>query len=317
MSLRLRLAPLALLGGLLFAPEVRADAGPPPLPPARRITYENAIGLRVNPIGLEEQLTVSYRHRMYASDSLVLRDNHIGFAFMPTLSPAVLRMGGVLEVRPATVLNLSVGAFQATYFGAFGSMRSFPNATVAAYSNDELKDAQDAELTYLTSAVELQARAQALAKVGPIVLREDAVLTYQEARLHDGDRVFYNTRIDQLVPDEGLTLTSDTDLVYLSDFGLVAGVRGTVLKSFLDAEQVGPARADGEDTTLAARVGPLVAYTFFDHPGAAWNKPTVVAMTGFWLAHPYRAGQDVSQGFPWAILALRFEGELWRGDSKR
>lgn len=316
MSLRSRLAPLALLAGLSFAREVHADSAPPPLPPAERITYDNAFGVRVNPIGLEEQLTVAYRRRMYASESLALRDNHVGVAFMPTLSPAVLRMGAVVEVRPATVLNLSAGAFQATYFGTFGSLSSFPSATTAAFNDDDLKAAQDDETNYLTSALELQARAQLLAKVGPIVLREDGLLTYQEARLHDGDRVFYNTRIDMLVPDEGYTLMSDTDLVYLSDFGLVAGVRGTVIHAFLDDAAKGAARADGQDTSTIARVGPLVAYTFFDHPGAAWNKPTLLALTGFWLSHPYRTGQDVTQAFPWAIVALRFEGELWRGESK-
>jgi hypothetical protein len=301
-----RRAWLAVLSAVSCAtsPALAAD---PPLPPRERVVYESTLGIRLNPIGLEEQLTLAYRRRLYDSASLALRDNHVGVALAPTFSPAVFRGGLVAEVRPATVLSLSAGLFRVGYFGSFASLQSFPDAT-ARFSDDELAARKDAGLSYAAAGTEATMRATLLAKIGPIVVRDDALATYQDIDVQRGDRVYVNPRIDLLAPAEGFTLANDTDVVWFSDFGLVAGVRATVLHALLDASEEGA--ADGR-TTPIARVGPVAAYTFFDRPGALFNKPTIIGMAGFWLAHPYRAGQDVSRAVPTAALAFRCEGELW------
>ncbi len=300
----------ALICGFFGVNEARADAPPPqPSPPPKeRVGYDATLGIRLNPLGLEAQYNLSYRRRLYASTSPAFRDNYVGVVLAPTYTPAVVRTGGVLEVRPATVLALSAGLFRIGYLSSFGSLQSYPDAT-AAFSDDEQKAGRDAGKNYPLGGTQFTLRATALAKVGPIVIRDDALLYHDDLEVPAGDRVYYNPRLDLLGPAQGYSLINDTDLVWLSDFGFIGGVRGTVTHAFLSADEEGT--ADGRTTPLV-RVGPLAAYTFFDEPGARFNKPTVIGIAGFWINHPYRAGQDVSRAVPTVFVAFRCEGELWK-----
>lgn len=54
----------------------------PPIP-EHRITYDNTTGFRGNPIGIEEQYTLSYKARLYGSDSKALRENYFAVNLAP------------------------------------------------------------------------------------------------------------------------------------------------------------------------------------------------------------------------------------------
>jgi len=280
----------------------RADEVPLPELPAHRITYESLTGIRANPIGVEEQFNLSYKLRLYSADSLALRENYFAVGISPTLSPAVSRFGGHVEIRPLTILSLSAGVYQVGYLGSFGTLASFPSAK-SNYSDTALAAIKDKGDNHPTHGFEVVGRALGLAKVGPIALRTDTLLYYTNLTLPTGDEDYYYPRIDLLMPNGGLAITTDLDIAWLSDFGLVLGGRYSVTDAFID---------DAYDAGPEMRLGPVAAYTFFDHPGASFNKPTVVAMLQWWLAHPYRTGEDVSQGIPYGAIAFRFEGELWR-----
>ena len=289
--------------GLAVGRPAWADEKPPPPIPQHRIVYENLFGVRVNPLGLEDQYGLSYRLRLYASDSLALRDNAFAVGISPTLSPAISRFGGHVELRPLTVLSLQGGFYQVGYLGSFGSLQSFPDAT-ANYSDTRLDEREEAGQHYPTNGFEVHLRGLGLAKLGPIAVRSDTNAYYTDVDLHDGDTVYYHPRLDLLMPDRGWGLTSDEDLAYVSDFGLVAGARYSVATAFVD----------GEGPGSIMRLGPLAAYTFFDEPGSTWNKPTLIAMFQWWLIHPYRTGADTHQGLPYIAVAFRFDGELWKSD---
>lgn len=278
-----------------------ADEKPPPPIPAHRIVYDDLVGARLNPLGLENQFNLAYRARLYASDSLALRENYFGVGLSPTLSPAISRFGGHIEVRPLTVLSLSAGFYQVGYLGPFGILQSFPDATYD-YSDSTLNERRDAGLHYPTNGYEVHLRGVGLAKFGPVAIRSDTSAYYTDVKLRDGDTVYYHQRTDLLLPDRGWGLTSDEDVAYVSDFGLVAGARFSVANAFVD----------GEGPGSIMRLGPLLAYTFFDEPGASFNKPTILGLFQWWLIHPSRTGQDVTQALPYIALAFRFEGELWR-----
>ncbi|NUO49596.1 MAG: hypothetical protein HOV80_12135 [Polyangiaceae bacterium] len=246
------------------------DKPPPPIPP-HRIVYENLFGGRVNPIGLENQFALSYKARLYdGGDSLALRENYFGIGISPTISPAITRFGGHIEVRPLTVLALQGGFYQVGYLGSFGSLQSFPDASFD-YSDtrlDELEELEAPRKNYPTNGYEVHLRALGLAKLGPVAFRSDTNAYYTDVRLR-------------------------------------AGARYSVADSFVDG---------ADDPSATMRLGPLVAYTFFDEPGASFNRPTLIGIFQWWLVHPYRTGEDSSQGLPYIALAFRFDGELWRSD---
>jgi hypothetical protein len=149
--------------------------------------------------------------------------------------------------------------------------------------------------------------------VSSIVLRNETTFFAGQIDLRGDDRLYYNVRSDLLVPNGGWSMTSDIDLVWLSSFGLIGGVRASVGHAFYRPDDEAPGGA-GDASSPTVRAGPLLAYVFFDEPGAIFNKPTVIAMANWWLAHRYRTGEDVSQAIPYVAVAFRCEGELWRAD---
>ena len=289
-------------------PSPPAPAAPPRVP-ADRISYDTTLGFRANPIGFELQYNIAYRHRLYRSSSLALRDNYVGVTLSPTISPSVARMGGTLELRPLTLLTLQGGLHQVGYLGSFRNLQSFPTAA-ANYSDTALEAGKEAGRDYPTHGLEVFARSTALAKLGPIVIRDDLTFTYSKLSLLRDDRVYYHPRVDALVPDQGWFMHNDSDVIYLSDFGLAAGARASTTHVFYPDDVVGGDAA--ADNSPMFRVGPLLAYTIFDTPGAQFNKPTFVGIAQWWIQHRYRTGEDVHQGIPFAAVAFRFEGDLFR-----
>ena len=283
-----------------------AEVTLPPLPPIaqHRIVYESTLGARINPIGIEEQLVLGLRERLFESDSLALRDNYVSVALTPTLSPAVTRFGGQIELKPLSILSLTAGFYQVGYLGSFGTLQSYPNGK-SDYSDTSLTKGKDAGKNYPAGGYEVHLKAMALGKLGPIVIRSEPNAFYTNVGLRNGDTVYYGPRLDLLMPDKGWVLTTDEDIVYLSSFGLIAGGRFSTQSTFLD---------EPHDSASVMRLGPLLAYTIFDHPNASFNKPTLIGICQWYLQHPYRTGQDIGQGIPFVILAFRFEGELWHAN---
>jgi hypothetical protein len=292
------------VASVTLAPGARAEDEPPdpPIPP-HRITYDSLFGFRLNPLGIEEQYALSYKARFYASDSKALRENYFALNLAPTLSPAISRFGGNVEVRPLTILSLSAGFYQVAYLGSFGTLASYPSAA-SDYSDTAIDAGKDAGTNHPAKGFEVVGRATALAKAGPIVFRSDTLVYYTDLGLSEGDTVYYYPRLDVIAPDGGVMIASDLDVAWLTDFRLLAGARASVVDSFTDAADPDP----------LVRVGPLLAYTFFDEPGARFNKPMLIGILQWWLLHPYRTGEDVHQAIPYGTIAFRFEGELWRSE---
>ena len=134
--------------------------------------------------------------------------------------------------------------------------------------------------------------------------------------MREGDTVFFDQLYDQIFPNNGWALSNDFDLLYLTDFGLVAGLRTNWGMQFYGAEHF----AEGEtpfregdawqQNGPIVRTGPLVAYTFFDEPGARFNKPTLILNTQFHVLHRFRTGQDVKRWVPYAFVAFIMTGDL-------
>lgn len=294
------------------APPKKEEPAPPLTQvPEQRITYDTTLGVRLNPLGLEVLQTVAYRHRLYKSDSLALRDNYFGVAFTPTFNPALFRIGVAIELRPLTILTLQGGVHGVGYLGTFDNVHSLPTAS-GLWSDTARDEADKRGETYATHGIEAFARATALAKIGPIVVRDDLTFTYSKLKLHDEERLYYHPRWDMLVQNAGWFLHNDSDVVYLTDFGLLAGVRGSLTHAFYSEELLGD--GEGDENSPMFRIGPIAAWTIFDEPGASFNKPTIIGFVQWWVLQRFRTGEDVSQAIPYGTIAFRFEGDLWRTD---
>lgn len=284
---------------------------PQALPPRHRVYYKNLLAARLNPLGLEDRIELGYALRLWDSPSILWRDAFVGIALTPTLSPAVSRLGATLSFKPVAVLLVSASAYWVKWFGTFEYLQSYAWAH-AEFSDTALDRGEELGLNYDTQGFEAEFQIQALAKVWQIVLRNDLKFYYDDMSLRGADRLFYNIRIDHLVPDEGWSLTNDTDLVWLSDFGLVAGLRTTVTHAFYrDADFLPTEDPDDTDNTPTVRLGPLVAWIIDDDLHRAFDRPTVLAVVNWWLVHRYRTGEDVEQAIPYFVLGFSFEGELW------
>ena len=292
----------------------RRPVEPDATPPDVTFGYRVGAAARVNPLGLFVSGTAMLRKRLYRHQALALRDNYVGVGPVFFMSPAFARGGLGVEVQPLSVLQLSASLEGIGFFRTFEFMQSFPSAT-SETSDGELKRLKEAGTNYATTGWVTTLAALLQGKAGPMALRSNFRAIYYDMRLRDGDRVWYDSILDVMSPGKGWTFTNDTDLLYVTSFGLAAGARFTATHSAFQSTDFTPGEAENNPNSPITRVGPFVAYTFFDKPcedGVCprFNAPTVVLVSQWFLAHRYRTGQEVSQAVPWFALAFQCKGDL-------
>jgi hypothetical protein len=299
----------------IVEPRAKPDATGelPPLPARHRLVYSNLLVLRVNPLGAEDRFTLGYNLRLYNKPGALFRDAYLGVAFSPTFSPSITRIGGNIDFAPLTILRFRGAYYLATWYGS-DRFKAHPYSTPnQAYGPETLKSEPGANV--LGGQAELSALFQVRVKM--IALRNEVTFYHNNIRLPTGNDVFYDLRHDVIVPGRGWFMTNDTDLLFISKFGLNAGVRNSLVHVFYPSTVYGP----GEDTSVNPntpmdRIGPVLTYTFFDKPERRFNKPTLVFAAQWWVKHRYRAQggasefDQIHQGIPLFLLGFSFTGEL-------
>lgn len=301
---------LCLVLCLVLCPvTAQANAASAALPPKHRVVLNNLLVLRLNPVGIEDQVRAGYQLRLSDRTDLLFRDTFVFFGIAPKLNPAFAKIGPSIEVQPLSILNLRVGAEYMGFFSSFGFLQSFPTAA-ATYSDVDLKDGQDAHRNYAAHGAHVIFEPLLQLKLGPIALRNRFSVEYWYMDVRPGDTVFYESTLDTLVPANGWILANDLDLLYVSKFRLVLGVRYSVVKPlYADA----PPDFDNEHQ----RIGPLVAYTFFDRGYTRFNKPTLLLIVNWYVEHRYRTGAAAtallpgvfvnSPALPYVVLGFAFQ----------
>ena len=79
--------------------------------------------------------------------------------------------------------------------------------------------------------------------------------------------------------------------MWLFDFGLTVGARHTLTHAFYRQQHFRFGEPVSQPNGPTHRVGPAVLYTFFDRPGAAFNKPTIIVLAQWWVRHRWRTGE--------------------------
>lgn len=291
----------ALVAALAVSAPALAGEEPAPEPPETTLFYRDVLAVRVNPLGLINDLRVSGRKRILAPSSALTKETFFGVGTTFVVSPAFVRAGPFIEVQPLSVLTLAAGYEAQGFFGSFDQLQSFPTADVA-YDDDTLGVNGDANRQYPTwvRIGFLEARLQG--KVGPVVARSALLARHTTAEAKAGDVAYYDQILDILVPTNGWVVTNDADVLYLATDHWIAGARHTFTHSFLREPALAPE---------THRLGPLVAYRFHDKPHSMFNQPTVNLLAQWWLLHPYRTGRNQPTALPLIALAFSFNGDLF------
>jgi hypothetical protein len=266
------------------------------------LSYRNVTVLQGNPILLRDMASLDYQYRLYDSASPYLRHNYLGLSLRPSLSPGFARVGGAVEIAPLAVARLGIGFEHVTYFGNFDLLQSFPEVD-ADYSDTALSSRGDEELNYAASGNEIVVSVVAQNRFGPVIVRDSFELRRVSYSLATGDDYYYAPVLDVLMPERGYGLTNDADVLYISPFGFIVGVRYSIAKAFYS-------QADSDPNGPTHRFGPSLSYVVFQNPGAAFDSATVFVLLNWWIKHRFRTGTDVNGAFPFLSVGFSITGEI-------
>ncbi len=290
--------------------------------------------LRLNPLGIETRARVGLQKRLYPSDKPITQNNFLFLGVYPKLNPASAQVAIGGEIQPLSIFNLRANIEVGKYFGTFGFLQSF-STPHANYSDSRLKDLEETPGFEPQSASFLHAAIHPMVqlKIGKaIAVRSLFQINYWNFALRDGDTVAYEATYDTLLPDKAITLTTDTDVLFVGKPGLAIGLRHTWVKPlykqkhFADVSLTDAENADEfdrfSDANSHQRLGLFAAYTLHDRGPSRFNKPTVLLVASWYLDHNYRTGTpDVmapdetaddftSRAFPYLLLGFAFESDL-------
>ncbi len=307
-------------------PTTTAPPTTPSGPPQHQLFLRSTAVLRVNPLGLISDTQLSFRRLMYRrDDTMVLRDNFVGAGIAPQFSPAFARLGALVEVQPLSMLRLWASFEVVGYFGTFGLFQSFdsPHADFrdsAITARGRLPDGDPAK-SFATWGSQLNLGADLQMKLGPIAARNLARLVRGDYQMRAGDTVYYDQFYDVLAPNRGFYVNNDTDVLFMTDFGLVVGARMNTTMPLYGPEHDSALERTAETLSQqngpTLRLGPVITYTFYDDPSAIINKPTILLIGNWWLAHRYRTGVDVSQLMPYFLIGFQVTTDLLPHITKR
>ena len=288
--------------------------------PEWRLGLTSLTVLRYNPLGLEEQLRIGVQKRLYEDEAPAYRDNFVFFGLAPKINPAFVKLGPSIEVQPVSFFNLRIGVEWVRYFGTFGYLQSFESAhddysdrRIKALREDTVDGKPNDLKSYGGGGFHFIVEPLLQLKFGPVAFRGKVACEYWSMDLREGDRAFYDPTLDTAGPRTGWVFTLDADVLWVSEFGLLAGVRYSMVAPLYDKRAV----RDGESIEIPEnthhRLGPFVGYTFFDRGAVGFNKPTLLLIVNWYMKHRWRTGgdPDVPGGaaLPYIVLAFRFESD--------
>ena len=280
--------------------------------PRHRLIYSNVLVARFNPLGVEDRLAFMYHRRLTKRTGKLWDDTHFGVGLTPSFAPSIIRLGGTAELVPLAILHLKASYYMISYFGSQEFKAHAFDSPNDDFSHETIKHRSEAKQGLSTYGGQAELSALLQAKFGPIVVRNELTFFHNLIKLPNGSDVFYDLRHDIMAPARGWFLGNDSDLLYINQKRhFTLGVRATYFHMFYpdSVYEPGDVKSNNNDH---ARIGPLFAYTFKDRPQKRFMRPTLYVLAQWWVKHRYRAGQEISQGFPMLVIGFSFNGELAR-----
>lgn len=245
--------------------------------PQRRLT--NTLGTSVNPIGLQDQLTLSWRWGLSRSKNPFLSDAHIALGVSNHFSPAYERLELWAELSPLSVLDLKAGLEPVFYFGTFGHLVAFPS-----YESDFSKDAREAikDQAVSRTGIRYHFSPTMKMKLGRVIARTGA--EFEWWRVDGRGEFFYEPMRDTLLDSDGDALmTLSSQLFY--EFPSGPGGRKILAGLFHDVIDVHDAPQNRRQ-----RLGPLAIWTLGERRFGV-GEPTVIGSVFSYLQDPSKDGE--------------------------
>jgi hypothetical protein len=290
----------------------RAD----PTAPPSAFGYEARAFIALNPGAVSLGADFFYRRRLYASNAPLLAQNEVMVQVGGGLSPGSARPIARVSIQPLSILRLWVQYEGEGYFGILSFARSFrspadnygrgvftsppagPPGTSGAYP-------------LWINKIELGARLQL--QLRQWSLRSSWRAAHYDASLAPGDRVLYDTWIDNVVYAHGWALLNENELGYtVSPEGPLIGLRATVTFVFYPAEAYAPGEPNLNLNSPAVKVGPMVRYPLL-RPDPRRRKITQLLLQGvtqFYLVDRFHTDGTTPSFVPYVSVALLATGDL-------
>ncbi len=293
-------------------PAMAAAGAEEPQEPKSVVMHRALTLLRDNPAGLQSEHRLLWRMDLSDSDHILFRDTYLAIGPQLMVSPSLQRLGARIDFKPLAMLELFALAEYLWFLGNFDYVTSYDDAS-ADHSPKALEVAGDTGGNYSATGLSLAVSARLQVKVKDLAIRSTTRMNRYWMDTKDGDPVWYDIYWDIMSSRRGWTMLQDNDLLYVKD-RLVIGLRHTWTRSWLPDSAMAAVPEGAPRPDSIHRLGPLVAWRLVDEPkyaDTAFRRPTLLLLSQFWLAHPYRAGQQVSQFRPWLVIALAFDGRLY------
>ncbi len=269
--------------------------------PASRIFLEHLTAARLNPLGLQDHATVSYRLRLYDTDSDVLAGNYLMIGPTMSVSPAFVKPGIRVKLKPTALTEFTAAYQHEAFFGTFDAITFFDN-TQADWSDTNIDIIAPAGAAQPGGGPMLSLTGRFQIALGPIAARY-TMLARQHNIKNPGGAYMWDASPDMLVPAQGWYSQHDTDAIYLAGSAKL-GMRWTYVAPYFG----NGAKSEGNDSH---KVGPLIAYSLpAGRTGSAFAHPTAIVLSQWHLKHRFRTGVDVPQAIPYFALVFLFEGDL-------
>jgi hypothetical protein len=276
-----------------------------------RWIWHNLTAVRLNPLGLANRFRTGYEMQLSDRNEPIFEESHASIQLDTEITPAFGYVGTRLEVQPVKILNFWGSYGVVGTFGGFSNTRSFPSAG-ADHDDDLLDDTRDSD-DYSAAGQKAVASGLFQVGIGGLVMRSNVKAQWMKFNLQGADTVFYDAALDVLVPNDGWVITNDADLLFITDWDLIMGVRHTFTHALYREEHL--LGADNLNTPHQ-RVGPAIIYTLFDDEerGSAWDKAQIVFLAQWWAKHRYRTSQ--SPGLPNITIAFVQSGDFMVSDKE-
>ncbi len=283
--------------------------------PKSQWAYSNMLALRYNPLGLQNELFMGYKQKLYnkPEDNLLFGKSYWWAGLITRASPQFAMAGLFFKTSPIAVLELQ-GMFSrvqslTTAADLPGYYTAGTQAAVKSTINDRATTGHIITQGWQSS---LQARLQA--KVGPIAIRTTNLFRYFDLSGDEGSTqkdLFYDQTLDLVTPLQGLVYQNDTDLLYTkSNQAWVLGGRYTFAKSFaqdLDAEI-------SKQIYDIQRLGLLFAWKFkaplTEQGLEAKKRHALIVLSQWHLDHAYRNGQEMNRAIPYFAVVYSLSGRF-------
>ena len=286
-----------------------------PQVPEAQWAFSNMLALRYNPLGLQNELYLGYKKRLYnlPQDNLLFGKSYWWAGVVSRVSPQFLLSGLFFRASPIAVLELQ---------GVFSRVQGLADAAeipsyYTAGTIDAVKTTQGPRTSgglLISDGWQGSFQARVQAKVKNIAVRSTNLFRYFGLNSEGAasDDLFYDQTLDLVTPLKSWVYQCDNDLLYAdSNRPWVLGARHTYATSLTEPSSTD---VNADNIYSIHRAGFLFAWKFkasaTESGLEAKKRHALIVLSQWHLDHRFRTGQSMNIAIPYFAVVYSFSGRL-------